>query len=201
MPERITRGKALIGTASVTALEIGGAAVTSTAAEINQVADLSSRGALVKCATASISSAPTGSEQDAGIDLPAKAVVLDVFLDVTAAEVTGGTKTMSVGLLSSESGGDADGFLVGVSCASTGLKRGEATVTAGGSETYLSATTRGALLGSFVAGSDSAGDVGTVYERPHLSDSVTAKSVSYTAGDSDWVEFRGTLVVVYVEVA
>ncbi len=201
MPERITRGKALIGTASVTALEIGGAAVTSTAAEINQVADLSARGALVKCATASISSAPTGSEQDAGIDLPAKAVVLDVFLDVTAAEVTGGTKTMSVGLLSSESGGDADGFLVGVSCAATGLKRGVATVTAGGSETYLSATTRGALLGSFVAGADSAGDVGTVYERPHLSDSVTAKSVSYTAGDSDWVEFRGTLVVVYVEVA
>jgi hypothetical protein len=201
MPERITRGKALIGTASVTALEIGGAAVTSTAAEINQVADLSARGALVKCATASISSAPTGSEQDAGIDLPAKAVVLDVFLDVTAAEVTGGTKTMSVGLLSSESGGDADGFLVGVSCAATGLKRGVATVTAGGSETYFSATTRGALLGSFVAGADSAGDVGTVYERPHLSDSVTAKSVSYTAGDSDWVEFRGTLVVVYVEVA
>ncbi len=201
MPERITRGKALIGTASVTALEIGGTAVTSTAAEINQVADLSARGALVKCATASISSAPTGSEQDAGIDLPAKAVVLDVFLDVTAAEVTGGTKTMSVGLLSSESGGDADGFLVGVSCAATGLKRGVATVTAGGSETYFSATTRGALLGSFVAGADSAGDVGTVYERPHLSDSVTAKSVSYTAGDSDWVEFRGTLVVVYVEVA
>ena len=201
MPERITRGKALIGTASVTALEIGGTAVTSTAAEINQVADLSARGALVRCATASISSAPTGSEQDAGIDLPAKAVVLDVLVDVTAAEVTGGTKTMNVGLLSSESGGDADGFLVGVSCAATGLKRGVATVTAGGSETYLSATTRGALLGSFVAGADSAGDVGTVYERPHLSDSVTAKSVSYTAGDSDWVEFRGTLVVVYVEVA
>jgi hypothetical protein len=201
MPERITRGKALIGTASVTALEIGGAAVTSTAAEINQVADLSARGALVKCATASISSAPTGSEQDAGIDLPAKAVVLDVFLDVTAAEVTGGTKTMSVGLLSSESGGDADGFLVGVSCASVGLKRGVATITAGGSETYFSSTTRGALLGSFVAGADSAGDVGTVYERPHLSDSVTAKSVSYTAGDSDWVEFRGTIVVLYVEVA
>ena len=201
MPERITRGKALIGTASVTALEIGGTAVTSTAAEINQVADLSARGALVRCATASISSAPTGSEQDAGIDLPAKAVVLDVFLDVTAAEVTGGTKTMNVGLLSSESGGDADGFLVGVSCASTGLKRGVATVTAGGSETYLSATTRGALLGSFVAGADSAGDVGTVYERPHLSDSVTAKSISYTAGDSDWVEFRGTIVVLYVEVA
>jgi len=201
MPERITRGKALIGTASVTALEIGGTAVTSTAAEINQVADLSARGALVRCATASISSAPTGSEQDAGIDLPAKAVVLDVLVDVTAAEVTGGTKTMNVGLLSSESGGDADGFLVGVSCASTGLKRGVATVTAGGSETYLSATTRGALLGSFVAGSDSAGDVGTVYERPHLSDSVTAKSVSYTAGDSDWVEFRGTIVVLYVEVA
>jgi len=201
MPERITRGKALIGTASVTALEIGGTAVTSTAAEINQVADLSARGALVRCATASISSAPTGSEQDAGIDLPAKAVVLDVLVDVTAAEVTGGTKTMNVGLLSSESGGDADGFLVGVSCASTGLKRGVATVTAGGSETYFSATTRGALLGSFVAGSDSAGDVGTVYERPHLSDSVTAKSISYTAGDSDWVEFRGTIVVLYVEVA
>lgn len=201
MAERFTKGKGLFGTVSATSVEIGGTAVTSTAAELNEVADLSARGALVKTRVISISSAPTGAEQDTTVNLPAKAVVLDVLLDVTTAEVTGGTPTMSVGLLSSESGGDADGFLVGVSCASTGLKRGVATVTAGSNEAYLSATTRGVLLGSFTAGSDAATDVGTVYERPHLSDSVTAKSITYTAGSNDWVEFRGSIIVVYVEVA
>src|SRR3990167_9855574 len=70
-----------------------------------------------------IGAAPTGSEQDTGIDLPAKCIVRDVFVDVTTAETTGATKTMNVGLLASESGGDADGFLVGISFVAAGLLR------------------------------------------------------------------------------
>lgn len=133
-----------------------------------------------------ITSAPTGSEQDTGIDLPAKCVVRDVYLDVTAVEVTGATKTIHVGLLASESGGDADGFLAAVSCATTtGLKKG----------TLLSSgQTRGALLRVDESGA------GVLVPEPHLSGSVTAKSISFTAGSADWVEMRGSIYVTIEEI-
>ncbi len=198
---RLTRGEALVGGLNVPAsqLKIADTAITATATELNAVADVSVNGAILKVQKIAISATPTGSEQDTTIDLPAKAVLLDVYLDVTTAEATGATKTMHVGLKAAESGGDADGFLKAVSCAATGMKQGVATLTAGGSETYFASTTRGALLATLVAGSDSAGDVGTYYEFPHLTGSVTAKSVVYTAGSGDWAEFRGAIYLVYVE--
>jgi hypothetical protein len=145
-----------------------------------------------------ISAAPTGAEQDTGFDLPAKAVLIDVFVDVKVAEATGGTKTLDVGLLSSEGGGDFDGFVDGVSVATTGLKRAGATVTVGSNETYISATTRGVLLASFLAGANVDGDGGHYLEKPHMSSSVAAKSVSFKAGSNDFVEFRGSIWLLYV---
>src|SRR5690242_16505066 len=71
-----------------------------------------------------ITAAPTGAEQDTGYDLPAKSVLVAVFVDVTTAEVTGGTKTLDVGLLSSESGGSTNGFLVAAPVSATGIKKG-----------------------------------------------------------------------------
>lgn len=180
-------------------LRLAGTAVTATAAELNAVADQSVNGALLKVKQIAISAAPTGSEQDTGWDLPAKSVVYDVFVDVTAAEVTGTTKTLNVGLLSSESGGDTDGFLDSVSVAATGIKRGVPTITTGSNEVFFASSTRGALLASLTAGSDAAGDVGTYYEKPHIT--ATAVSVVYDADDSDWSEFRGTINIVYVELA
>ncbi len=173
-----------------------GTQITSSAAELN-LNDLSAVGALVKVKKIAIT-ASDGTEQDSGWDLPSKAIVLDVFLEVTTAESTGTTKTLDVGLLSSETGGDADGFLDGVSTASTGLVRGVATITAGANENYFSSTTRGVLLASLTPGSDAATDVGTYYEKYHLSDSVTAKSVSYTAGSAQ-TEFAGNIYIVYIE--
>jgi len=128
---------------------------------------------------------PQTSETDAGIDLPSKAAILDVFVEVTTAD---SGITMDIGLLSSESGGDADGFLDGVSMASTGLVQGTVSVTktAGANENYISAVSRtlGVLLADVESenGTDTAGDTGfcTVVRKAHLSDSVTAKSVSYT---------------------
>lgn len=155
----------------------------------------------VKIKKIDITSAPTGAEQDTGWDLPAKAVILDVFIDVTAAEATGGTKTLDVGLKSGESGGDANGFLAAISVAATGLIRGKAALTAGANESYFASTTRGALFGTFLAGTNAAGDVGTCYEQPHASTSVTAKSLTYTAGSNDFIEFRGSIYVVYEEIA
>lgn len=140
----------------------------------------------------------TTGEHDTGWDLPAKAVVLDVFVDVTTLEATATTKTIDVGLLSSESGGNADGFLDGVSTATpAAIRRGVPTITAGGSETYFASTTRGVLLATLVAGSDSAGDVGTYFEFPHIANSVTAKSVTYTLGSAH-TELAGNIYVVYL---
>ncbi len=58
-------------------------------------------------------------EADTGLDFPVGAVVLPTpFVRVTAADAT---ETIDVGLLSSESGGDADGFIVAASVGTVGL--------------------------------------------------------------------------------
>lgn len=145
-----------------------------------------------------INSTPTGAEQDTNFDLPAKALVTDILVDVQVAEATGTTKTLDIGLLSSEGGGDADGFVDGVSVATTGLKRPGATVTPGSNETFFASTTRGALLASFLAGANVDGDGGLYLEKPHLTSAVAAKSVSFTAGSNNFAEFRGSIWVFYV---
>lgn len=192
---------------------LNGVEVTATAAELNvlhgitasvdelNLNDLSAVGALVKVKKLAISATPTGAEQDTAWDLPAKSIVLDVLLDVTTAEATGGTKTMDIGLKASEGGGDADGFAIALSCASLGLVRPGVVQIAGGNETYVSDFSRGAFLrnGTPLAGSNVAGDEGVYYEKPHLSTAVTAKSVTYTAKSNDWAEFRGAIYVLYIE--
>jgi hypothetical protein len=177
-------------------LGIAGTAMTATAAELNAVADVSVNGAIVKVKKIALTAAThgTGSEVDTAFDLPAKSILLDAYVDVTTAEATGTTKTLDVGLLSSESGGDADGFLDGVSVAATGL------VQAGGtfSTDHWASTTRGALLlEKFLAGTNSTNE-GVNVRKSHLSTSVTAKSVSVTSG-SAFTEFAGALYLVYVE--
>lgn len=173
----------------------------ATHAEINAVADISAAGAVHKVKKISIGSAPTGAEQDSTWDLPAKALVTDVFVDVTTAEATGATKTLDIGLLSSESGGDADGFAAGIDVSSTGIIRPGVTVITGGTETYVGSWTRGLLLtaGAPLAGANTGSDEGSYYEKPHPTTAVTAKSVSYTSGSGDFVEFRGDIYIAYVE--
>lgn len=137
-------------------------------------------------------------ETDLGFDLPAYAVVDEVLIDVITAEATGATKTLDIGLLSSESGGDADGFLDGVSVSSTGLKRAAVTVTTGANNTYLASTTHGALMRDFVAGEDVAnGGDGAINVRGHLTSSVTAKSVSVTPGSNDFAELVADIIILY----
>jgi hypothetical protein len=152
----------------------------------------------------SISTTPTGSEQDTGWDLPAKSMVIDVWVDVTTAEATGGTKTLDVGLLAGESGGDLDGFIDGVSVSTTGIKKGVFVQTTGSNNNYLGAAgthTRGVLLTELlIAGEDTAaGGDGVGIKGVHLSTAVTAKSVVYKAGSNDFAEFRGTINILYVE--
>ena len=145
-----------------------------------------------------ISAAPTGAEQDSKFDLPARAVLLDVIVDVKTPEATGATKTLDVGLLSTQTGGNVQGFAAGLPVGAAGIQRPGATVTTGTNETYFSAATRGALLAAFRAGTNVDGDSGLYLEKPHLSSSVTAKRVSFRAGSNDFVEFRGSIWLLYV---
>lgn len=163
--------------------------LTASTTEINAVADLSANGAVIKTVKIPITRVASTSEQDTGVNVPAKAVVLDCYVDVVTAEATGTTKTVDVGLLASESGGDADGFLDGVSVAATGVK-----------------------IGSLVAGSVTLGllfretltDSNTetvVARKPHNAQSVTARSISYTLGSNNFAELVANIIITYIEVA
>jgi hypothetical protein len=142
----------------------------------------------LRCKRIAITTAPTGSEQDTGFDLPAKGILLDCWIEATTFEATGTTKTLDVGLLSSESGGDADGFLDGVSVAtSTGMKQGVLTK---GAETV------GVLLKYTITDNGTA----THPQRQWYNlQTATARSVSYTSG-SALTEFRGAIYLLYIEV-
>ena len=118
----------------------------------------------------SISDTTATTETDTGFDLPQHALVMPfVSLDVRTVDAT---ETMDVGLLSSESGGDADGFLVGVSVAT-------ATVVDG---TFASTVTNGALLKVTATGAAAVIPEGYVV-------GATARSVTYTlSAGSDTAE-------------
>lgn len=116
-------------------------------------------------------------EKDTGFDLPVGSIVLPhgVAIDVVD---TDATETILFGILASETG-DADGFGVGLDVATAGTVVAAPVLTVGSNETYFSSTTLGALVCGFLAGSDTAGDVGTVNPKGHAI--ATGKtSVSYT---------------------
>lgn len=98
-----------------------------------------------------IADTAAATETDTGFDLPEDSMVLDRLhgngVNITALDAT---ETMDVGLLSSESGGDANGF--------------NAATDVGAATGYVLAT-NGALFSS---------------NAPHLTESVAARSVTYT---------------------
>ena len=145
-------------------------------------------------------------EIDTGWDLPSTAVVEDVFVNVITAEATGSTKTIDVGLLSTESGGDADGLLDGISVASTGLKGPSLTITetTGTNERYISAVTStyGVLLGQldYELGTDTAGDTGYANLVPKRHINTNGNSISWTPGSNDFAELVADIIILYKEI-
>ena len=125
--------------------------------------------------------------QDTGFDLPTKGVVLDAWLDVRTFEATGGTKTVDLGLLAGESGGDVDGFIDGLSVAtSAGIKQPVLT---------KSAETVGLLLKYTITDNGSA----THPQRQWHVLNGTAKSVVYVLGSDDFAELVCDAVIVYMD--
>lgn len=140
-------------------------------------------------------------EQDTTFDLPADGILHDVWVKITTASSAGGK--ISVGLLSSESGGNASGFLASVGASSTGEVRGiYTTSTSGANGAFLVSNTRGSLLATFTSGSTGTaalGDCGLYAEKKHLFSSVAAKSVSWFSNSSG-VALAGRIYLDYVEV-
>jgi hypothetical protein len=122
----------------------------------------------------------TNTEVNTGVDLPVGAIITAVFVDVKTVEASASNKTIDVGLLSSDSGGDADGFLDGVSTAALGLTN--ATLVSTGQ-------TRGVLMAQNEDGS------GALVPGSHKVVS-TARRVTYTPA-SDHTELKGAIVIEY----
>jgi len=91
----------------------------------------------------------SNAETDTGIDFTADTYVHDVRLEVVTVDAG---ETYDVGLLSSESGGDANGYRDGVSVATAGFPTDTGIVTAGASADYHAVTTYGALLVTAITG-------------------------------------------------
>ena len=182
IPQNVADEMAALDGLTATAAELNildGATVT--AAELNEL-DLSAVGAQMKIKKLSIDAAPDGTEQDTGWDLPDKAVVFDVFVDVTAAEATGTTKTLDVGTDGTGSN-DPNGYLAGLDVSTTGVKKG----------TLASA---GQTLGALLHVDES----GSANEVPEPDVASGGESITYTASDTDWVEFRGDIYIRYMEI-
>lgn len=120
--------------------------------------------------------ASDNTETDTAVDFPLDVHITDARIYVITADAT---ETLDVGLLSSETAGDANGLLSLASVANTGWVA-PAAATTGSNEQYLSAVTYGALMGSFLAGSDVATDTGTFLKFGHIVTGSNAKSLTYT---------------------
>lgn len=139
----------------------------------------------------SIADTAAATETDTGFDLPAKCAVhpWGLGLDVITLD---DTEDIDVGLLSTESGGDADGFMDAVSVATAGLKLATVGFDVGTNATFVDLTggdvefTYGLYMtavgtkAAISEGSNADTDEGMYLLVDHLSDEVTAKSISYT---------------------
>ena len=164
------------------ALKLAGTAVNATAAEINTL-DISAVGGATKILKVPIVRAAATTEQKSGVELPAKAVVLNVYVDVITAESTGATKTIDVGTDGSGSN-DPDGWLNGVSVAATGIVKGTLVNTG---------QTLGALL--------SVDEDGSGALVPEVDVTSGGEEITYTFGSNDFAELVANIIIHYVEVA
>ena len=128
-------------------------------------------------------------EQDTGYDLPAKAIVFNVWLNVTDAEAGA---TIDVGTATADSG-DPDGWLDAASIASTGLVKGAPTLH---STTGVVDGVQGDLLWSITAGTN-ADDRGMAIYSPDIASG--GKSIVWTAS-ANLSSFAASILIDYLEV-
>lgn len=117
-------------------------------------------------------------ETDTGIDIPANCMLSPwgvSFRIIT----TDSTETIDIGILSSETGGDADGLVVAASVGTAGFVNLIPQITGGTNIDYVSTNYIGLLLSTSIAGADAVATVGGWSPKRYRFDG-TAKSITYT---------------------
>lgn len=132
-----------------------------------------------------------GTEVDTGLDLPKNSMVRDVALEVVDIDAT---ETVSIGILASETNGDADGFLLASSVATAGFYASY-DITDGATEDFVGASRKGALLGLGSTGTNTANDFGQPGGAGHFVQGANGVSISYQPSSSDTFTGYGYLWV------
>lgn len=166
--------------------------VTATAAEINEVADVSAGGGVRKVAKVAFGAAELGGvETNTSFTFPANgAILLGAWIYVADGEAG----TMDVGTQGTSN--DPDGILDGITLTNTGYVFPAAVLTVGSSETYISASTFGALSHQIVTGSDVAGDTGFIVPRGTF---ITGADPVSITSSGDLNSCSGFLFLDYIE--
>jgi hypothetical protein len=122
--------------------------------------------------------ASNATEVDTGFDFPANCLLspYGTHLRVTTVDAT---ETIDVGLLSSEGGGDANGFITLASVATAGIVNLIPQITGGTNIDFVSTNFIGALLATSITGADAVATVGG-WTPIHYRTDGTAKSITYT---------------------
>lgn len=123
----------------------------------------------------------TQAEVSTGVSFLPDTIIHRVAVETT---IVAASQTIDVGLLSSQTSGDADGFCNNASAASAVyVNCGEPVVTAGTTETYIStAAPIGALMGASAVGADAQGSDGVNSIWEHHITYANATTLTYSAG-------------------
>lgn len=139
------------------------------------------RAGLSKCFVFPFAFSAGGTETDTGLDFPYNVKIHDAAVEVVT---TDATETISIGLLSSETAGDADGILVGASTASAAFIQ-LWTITDSTTEDFIATPLKGALMGIGSAGTSAANDFGQSGGPGHIVRGSNARSLVYLPSTSD----------------
>ncbi|MDD5353511.1 MAG: hypothetical protein PHS93_10145 [Candidatus Omnitrophica bacterium] len=123
----------------------------------------------------------SNTETDTGVDFVADTFIQDVRVEVVTV-VSG--KIIDVGLLSTETSGDADGLRDGVLLTTAGFVADTGVITGGNTIDYTPVTTYGKLLVTAITGSDAVATNGGKSYIGHVVTGTNAKSLCYTSDTS-----------------
>ena len=119
----------------------------------------------------------TTDETSTGITFPQNTYIHDVWMEV----ITAAASTVDVGLLSSGTTGDADGFRKGVLFSTTGFVKDTGVVTAGTTIDFTAASTYGALLYTAITGTDGVATGGGRSYIGHVIERTQTGVLTYTS--------------------
>ena len=121
--------------------------------------------------------ASDAAETDTGVDFNYDTYVHDVRVETVTVDAG---ETLNVGLLSTETSGDADGLSLLVAVSTAGYPTDTAVITGGSNIDYVPVTTYGALLVTAVTGSDAVVSNGGCSYIGHIVTGANAQSITYT---------------------